>query len=131
MVRIERRLPSVSEYMALRSAAGWRVPSAEACDRALDGTRLAVCAVDGGETIGMGRLVSDGALYWFIVDVIISPERQGHGIGSSVLRELESLAAQDSPAGSVNLVAGPGVVAFYEHLGYEATDSSFMVKRLR
>lgn len=60
--------PSVPEYMALRSAVGWRVRSAEDCDRALRGTRLAVCAVDGDETIGMGRLVSDGALYWFIVD---------------------------------------------------------------
>jgi GNAT superfamily N-acetyltransferase len=131
MVRIEQRIPSVSEYMALRSAVGWRVPTVEDCDRALLGTRLAVCAVDGDETIGMGRLVSDGALYWFIVDVIINPERQGHGIGSSVLRELETLAAQESATGNVNLVAGRDVIAFYEHLGYQATDSSFMVKRLR
>jgi len=131
MVRIEQRLPSVPEYMALRSAAGWRVPSAEDCSRALDGTRLAVCAVDGDETIGMGRLVSDGALYLFIVDVIVNPERQGHGIGSSVLRELETLAARESATGIVNLVAGRDVIAFYEHLGYKATESSFMVKRLR
>jgi hypothetical protein len=33
--------------------------------------------------------------------------------------------------GNVNLVAGRDVIAFYEHLGYKATDSSFMVKRLR
>jgi hypothetical protein len=42
-----------------------------------------------------------------------------------------TLAAQESATGKVNLVAGPDVVALYEHLGYEATDSSFMVKQLR
>ena len=130
MIRLERRLPTVSEYIALRSAVGWKVPTAADCERALRGTHLAVCAVDGDETIAMGRLVSDGALYWFIVDLVVSPKHQGRAIGSRVLRELEKLALRENATGNVNLVAGPDVIGFYKHLGYQVMDSSLMAKRL-
>ena len=130
MIRLERRLPTVSEYIALRSAVGWKTPSAEDCDRALRGTHLAVCAVDGDETVGLGRLVSDGALYWLIVDLIVNPAHQGRGIGSCLVRELENLALRENATGNVNLVAGPDVVAFYKRFGYQVTDSSLMAKRL-
>jgi hypothetical protein len=52
------RLPSTDEYVALCASVGWT--PIDASDRALEGSLAAVCAVDGGNLVGMGRLVGDG-----------------------------------------------------------------------
>ena len=130
VIRIEERLPSPSEYTALRSAVGWKVPTLDDCVRALGDTQSGACAVSGDETLGMGRLIGDGRFYWFIVDVVVHPGHQGCGIGTKIVSTLEAIAARDSIAAVVNLVAAPDVAPFYEHIGYEATGSFFMGKSL-
>ena len=40
----------------------------------------------------MGRLVGDGALIWYIQDVIVLPECQGLGIGKAIVVRLTDYA---------------------------------------
>jgi GNAT superfamily N-acetyltransferase len=130
MVIIEERCPTPAEYADLRRAVAWNVPDLIACEKALSGTRAAVCAVADGAVVGMGRLVGDGAFYWFIVDVVVEPAHQRRGVGRRLVAALEAIAARDSLSGAVNLVADWDLTAFYEHLGFEDTASVFMLKRL-
>ena len=130
MVRIEERLPTPEEYRELRAAVGWKCPEAPDCARALRGSIAGVCAFDESALVGMARLVGDGAFYWYIVDVVVGPDHQGTGIGKSLVQALERLAAHGNVAGTVNLVASPDVVAFYERLGYELTGSALLAKRV-
>ncbi len=79
----------------------------------------------------MGRLISDGAFYWYIVDVVVRPERQSKGLGTAIMTELEAVVSECSTTGVANLVAGPEVQPFYARLGYEGSGSQFMGKAVR
>jgi hypothetical protein len=67
----------------------------------------------------MGRLISDGAFYWYIVDVVVRPEHESAGVGTTIMSALEVVVAERSATGVANLVAGADVSAFYTRLGYE------------
>jgi len=127
-VELVERLPTVQEYVELLRSVGWTAPSAEECDQALEGSLAAVCAVDGGVAVGMGRLIGDGAMYCFAVDVVIDRRHQGRGTGRAIMARLEALAVARRLGTRVDLVAAPDVVSFYRRLGYELLHSELMRK---
>jgi len=129
MVTIEERQVAPDEYASLRRAVGWAVPDLAACAHALADTRAAVCAAEGTELVGMGRLVGDG-FYLFMVDVVVAPAYQGRGLGRRIVTGLMAAAERLSLTARVNLVAAGDVAGFYERLGFTNTGSVFMEKRL-
>ena len=131
MDRIVSRTATPDEYADLRRAVDWRVPARPDIERALAGTYAGICAEAADGIIGMGRLISDGAFYWYIVDVVVRPEHQSKGIGTAIMSALEALVASRSATGVANVVAGPEVVEFYKRLGYEDSGSLFMGKDVR
>lgn len=128
--QLVERLPSPTEYIGLRSAVGWPSPATDECERALQGSLAAVCAVDESEVVGIGRLVGDGALNCWVVDVVVDPRYQGRGIGRAIVEQLEAVAIQQRLCGRLDLVATSDVVPFYRRLGYSALDSELMRKAL-
>ena len=76
----------------------------------------------------MGRLITDGAFYWYLVDVVVRPEHQSQGIGTAIVSVLEAVVSKRSATGVANLVASADVVLFYKRLGYEDSGSLFMGK---
>ena len=71
--------------------------------------------------IAMGRLVGDG-LYYLIVDVVVCPEYQGHGIGSCIMDKLLAYVETETPEGgrsSVQLIAEKGKEDFYLKKGFK------------
>ena len=71
--------------------------------------------------IAMGRLVGDG-FYYLIVDVVVRPEYQGHGIGSSIIDKLLAYVEAETPEGgcsSVQLIAEKGKEDFYLKKGFK------------
>ena len=73
---------------------------------------------DDKETIAMGRLIGDG-IYYLIVDVVVIPEFQGHGIGSAIIDMLLKYVEEHTPIGgrvSVQLIAEKGKEHFYIHM---------------
>lgn len=129
-MELVERLPTVQEYVELLRSVGWAAPSAGECDEALAGSLAAVCAVDGGVTVGMGRLVGDGAMYCFAVDVVVDQRHRGRGTGRAIMARLEALAVARRLSTRVDLVAAPDVVPFYRRLGYEPLHSELMRKPL-
>ncbi|MDQ6777245.1 MAG: GNAT family N-acetyltransferase [Actinomycetota bacterium] len=128
MDRIATRIPTPEEYAELRRAVDWPVPARPDIERALAGTYAGACAAGVEGIIGMGRLITDGAFYWYIVDVVVRPEHQSRGVGTGIMRALEVVVSQRSTTGVANLVANADVIAFYERLGYEDSGSLLMGK---
>jgi GNAT superfamily N-acetyltransferase len=78
----------------------------------------------------MGRLVGDGAMYCFVVDVVGDPHHQGRGLGRAITERLEAIATARAFGQRLDLVAAPPVVPFYQHLGYSRLESNLMRKAL-
>jgi ribosomal protein S18 acetylase RimI-like enzyme len=73
----------------------------------------------------------DGHRGW-VYAVAVSPAHRRHGVGSALVRHLESALAERGCL-KVNLqvrASNAGVVAFYERLGYGAEERVSMGKRL-
>lgn len=127
----ETSLPRPEEVAALYEAVGWYVLPIRAYRTALAGTLLAVSVRSGGRLIGFGRVVSDGAIYGWIHDLIVIPERQGEGVGRAILRELlDRVKALD--IAYIGLFAAKGREGFYEKFGFERRphDAPGMLLRL-
>lgn len=117
-MEIQKRLPTISEFQELRESTGWDMLSDRAVEKALPNSLFSVCAVVEGRTIGMGRVIGDGAIYFYIQDVIVLPEFQKKGIGYKIMRELEKWLKENAPENSfIGLMAAEGVRDFY--LGFD------------
>ncbi|MBB1195756.1 GNAT family N-acetyltransferase [Curtobacterium flaccumfaciens] len=93
-------------------------------ERALSGSWI-VCTVrdDAGRLVGMGRLISDGALHAFVTEMIVTEEARGGGIGGQVLARLVDEARRRG-VDDVQLFAARGRAEFYERHGFERRSES-------
>ena len=91
-ITIKQAIPEAEEYFRLFETTGWNNgynADKEELFAAINTSWYTLCAYNGeNELIGFGRLISDGVLYAFVCDMIILPEYQKQGIGSSILEAL-------------------------------------------
>ena len=117
--QIVERVPAVSEYLTLREAAGWGRVDEHLAERGLAGALFTVCALHEGNVVGCARVIGDGALYFYLQDVIVLPRFQGRGLGKRlmepIMRYLDEHALPGSFAG---LMAAEGVTDFYRQFGF-------------
>lgn len=118
--KIEVRAISVPEYQALRNTTNWGDFNDNLVERALQNDLFSVCITDNGEAIGMGRVIGDGAIYFYIQDVIVKPEYHGHGVGKLIMESIESYIQGNANQNSfIGLMAAEDVQGFYRNYGYE------------
>ena len=111
--------PTASEFKRLYDETGWGRRALEDFEIALAGTWI-TCVVrdDAGALVGMGRLISDGALHAFVTEMIVIDSARGRGIGGSIL---DRLVAEASARGvhDVQLFAARDRASFYERNGFD------------
>lgn len=88
------RVASVEEHRSLALSVGWEsayrweaIPASLA--RSLAG---AVVTAATGEVVAMGRLVGDGAFFFYVQDVVTHPEHRGRGLATAVVHSLQEQA---------------------------------------
>jgi len=87
---IQLESPSVEEFSILRSKIGWDEIDVNQARISLVNSLFHVTIRDKSKLIGMGRVVGDGAMYFYIQDVVVDPDYQNLGIGSALMRNIES-----------------------------------------
>lgn len=129
MNRIDYRVlteASVEAVVRLYQAGGWwqESPTArEVIPRMMEGSFCFLGAFSsGGEMVGMGRAISDGASDAYIQDVVVLPEFRGMGIGRELVRRLAEYC-RGRGIEWIGLVAEPGTAAFYESLGFQPLEN--------
>ena len=121
MIEYSSSKPTLVGYRRLYESTGWTSSIAitdDALEKAIHGSWYWVSAYDSDLLVGVGRLVSDGALYAFVCDMIVDPLYQGQGIGTEILRRLKDKCTLHDIL-RVWLFAAPGRAGFYAKSGFE------------
>ena len=85
----------------------------------MDDLIFSICISDHDKVIGIGRVIGDGAIYFYIQDVIVLPEYQGKGIGKLIMKNIEEFIKKNANDNSfVGLMAAYRVKEFYHKYGY-------------
>ena len=70
------------------------------------------------------RLVGDGAMYWYLQEIIILPQFQRKGIGTMIVNHLVDYARENSTTGKFTTIGGvsaKGKEPFYEKYGFHSS----------
>ena len=109
------------DFIRLKVSTGFRERSVELVEKALENNLYDLVAVADGEVIGMGRIVGDGVMYWYLQEIVVLPEYQGKGIGTAIVNKLMDYIKEHTEKGeftSVSLTAAEGKEGFYEKFGF-------------
>ena len=112
---------SAEDFVRLKVAAGFKERPLPQVEKALKNGLFNVSAICDGQVVGMGRLVGDGAMYWYLQEIVVLPEYQGKGIGKSIVnRLLEHIRSAAMPGTiiDIGLTAVKGKEPFYEKFGF-------------
>lgn len=121
-IELKENVLKPEDFVRLRVATGFAdIPIAHAT-RALENGLVNVSALYEGELVGMGRLVGDGAIYWYLQEIIVLPDYQGRGIGRLIVNHLIEYATVHSVTGKFTTIGGVsarGKEGFYQKLGFD------------
>ncbi|MDE7178988.1 MAG: GNAT family N-acetyltransferase [Lachnospiraceae bacterium] len=110
------------DFVRLRIETGFAEVPVDHARKALQNGLINVSAIYNGELVGMGRLVGDGAMYWYLQEIIILPQFQRKGIGTMIVNHLVDYAKANSMTGKFTTVGGvsaKGKEPFYEKMGFD------------
>lgn len=117
---LQLQVPAVEEYLALRVAAGLSAMSREGAAVGLPASWYSVCVRADGELVGMGRVVGDGGLFLFVVDIAVAPAWQRCGLGRRIMAALmQQVHARAHPRTMVGLIADGTACRLYEQFGFK------------
>ncbi|MGV2871154.1 GNAT family N-acetyltransferase [Colwellia sp. E150_009] len=111
--------PRVEDFLSLREKIGWKNVSAKDAKASLDNSLFHVAVYFEDQLVGMGRVVGDGIMYFYVQDIVVLPDYQGLGIGALIMLNIENYLSSTAIKGStIGLLAAKGKEAFYARYGY-------------
>ena len=115
----EERNIKLEEYRHLREKVGWWETDNIATQKALDNSLYSIAAVSDGKIIGIGRVVGDDGLYYYIQDLIVHPTYQSKGIGREIMNRLLYYINTNAKKGAfIGLMAAKGLEDYYKEFGF-------------
>ncbi|MBE3089950.1 MAG: GNAT family N-acetyltransferase, partial [Actinobacteria bacterium] len=94
--------PTIDEYNEMRKQAGWGVyKNLKAVENGLANSLFHICVRKDNKLIGMGRVIGDGSITFYIQDVIVSKEYQGKGIGIQIMNRIMDYISSVAADGAV------------------------------
>lgn len=112
---------SFADYNDLREKVGWEKISQRQFDIGIPASCFITVGKADGKTISVARAVGDGAYHIMLVDVIVSPDFQGNGIGRQMVERFKSYLALITEKGETTmavLVAAKNKEPFYKKFGF-------------
>ena len=122
---IKNEMPSPQEWRYLRSLSEWNVFSETTFKIAIEKSVFGVCAYDHNKIIGMGRIVGDGIICFYIQDLFVVEEYINKHVGTLILHSLLHYIKEHAEAGAtIALFSHAGTETFYEKFGFLVREKS-------
>ena len=121
-IELVENVLQAEDFVRLRIETGFAGIPVEHARKALRNGLVNVSALYRGELVGMGRLVGDGAMYWYLQEIIVLPRFQQKGIWTMIVGHLVDYAKVHSVTGKFTTIGGvsaKGKEAFYEKMGFD------------
>ena len=110
----------VATYQKLRKSTTWNELDDNVVEKALQKDLFNVSIFYGEQAVGMGRVIGDGAIYFYLQDIIVLPAFQKKGLGQMIMNEIEKFLQESTyPNTFIGLMAAKGVKPFYQKFGYQ------------
>lgn len=117
--QIQLAAPSVDDFLLLREKVGWQNVSVSNTKTSLKNSLFHITIYTQGQLVGMGRVVGDGVMYFYIQDIAVHPDYQGLRIGAVIMEQIEIYLSNTAVANAtVGLLSVKGKEAFYARYGY-------------
>ncbi|ASK68173.1 GNAT family N-acetyltransferase [Shewanella bicestrii] len=131
MYQVIEQVASVEDFIRLRQISGLSPRPLAGVVKALPNSLYGVQINYGTQTVGMGRVVGDGAINFEIVDVAVDPEHQGKGLGRLIMQHIMAYLDREAFTGAyITLMAD--VPELYEKFGFKfsrpASEGMYLVK---
>ena len=121
MTELSSTLPDRQSLFDLFETTGWNqeyLLTSEEFYSAIEKSLFVVSAYVDRRLAGFGRVVSDGILHGMIYEMIVHPEYQCRGIGSSILADLLE-RCREQGIRELQLFCASGKEAFYSRHGFK------------
>ena len=116
-ITVIKEVAAVDDFLRLRVISGLTPRPVEAAKKALPNSLFGVHLIINNCTVGMGRVVGDGALNFEIVDVAVDPQYQGQGLGRIIMQYIMEYLNENAPEGAyITLLAD--VPELYKKFGF-------------
>lgn len=117
--------PSAEEFVQLRTQIGWGEMDLALAQASLDNSLYHIVIRMEDQLVGMGRVVGDGYMYFYVQDVVVAPDFQRLGLGYQLMDHIEAYLAQTAKIGAtIGLLAAKGKEGFYQKFGYQQRDGA-------
>ena len=122
-INVSSDVPTPTEYLALREAAGLSAKDLQASQIALSNSIFITTIRDlDDQLIGMGRIIGDEGCFYQIVDIAVHPTRQGQGLGKQIMSVLMDYLDNHAPSGAyISLIADVPADELYTRFGFDYT----------
>jgi ribosomal protein S18 acetylase RimI-like enzyme len=116
------RLPTFDEYRDLCTSVNWQhAINFDAAPCSLENSLYGVVVLLDQVAVGMGRLVGDGVMYFYVQDVAIHPQHQRQGIGRQIMSALLDFIQRTAHGPVfVGLFSTAEAQRLYEAFGFDA-----------
>ena len=116
---LQFRIPTIDEYRHLCVAVGWEAYiNFEAAEASLRHSLYGVVVLCEKQIVGMGRVVGDGNMYFYIQDIAVAPDHQHRGVGTQIMKAITTYLHEHAPEKAfVGLFASQGKEPFYTNYG--------------
>lgn len=113
---------TIQQFEYLYNSTKWDPFSSNQIGSSLKNDIYHVSAWIDDEIIGMGRLLGDKAMYWYIQNLIVLPEYQSIGVGTTIMNYLLAFVRKNSISSSqvvIGLMCSEHTAPFYQKFSFD------------